>query len=194
MARFVVEMVFGTADERLAEVRPAHRRFWEDLAARGVLLGGGLYADESGGLMLCEAPDAAALRRLVDEDPYVRGKLVRSVRVREWRVLVGEWTLSAGRDPEPQQLGLTMVSSGSSGSVVSRIESGPRITRAAVAAGRALTAHEHRIAALIVCGKTNREIADQFRVSVRAVELHITSIYRKLGINRRAQLASALAA
>ena len=60
--------------------------------------------------------------------------------------------------------------------------------------GRQLTAHEQRIASLIVTGRTNREIAAQFRVTVRAVELHITSIYRKLGINRRAQLAGALAA
>ncbi|SDF46061.1 YCII-related domain-containing protein [Lentzea fradiae] len=194
MARFVVEMVFETADERLAEVRPSHRRYWEDLAARGVLLGGGLYADESGGLMLCEAADEAAMRRLVDGDPYVRVKLVRSVKIREWHVLVGGLTLPSDRDPEPRQLGFTMVSGDNSGSLVARIESGPRITRAAVAAGPALTAHEQRIAALIVGGKTNREIADQFRVSVRAVELHITSIYRKLGINRRAQLASALAA
>ncbi|MFS8097832.1 LuxR C-terminal-related transcriptional regulator [Lentzea alba] len=192
MARFVVEMVFETADERLGEVRPAHRRYWEDLAARGVLLGGGLYTDESGGLMLCEAADDAALRRLVDGDPYVRGKLVRSVKIREWHVLVGGLKLPVGHEPEPQQFGFTMAAGSSS--LISRIENGPRITRAAVAAGRALTAHEHRIAALIVGGKTNREIAGQFRVSVRAVELHITSIYRKLGINRRAQLASALAA
>jgi DNA-binding CsgD family transcriptional regulator/uncharacterized protein YciI len=191
MARFVVEMVFETEDVRLGEVRPAHRRYWEELAARGVLLGGGLYTDESGGLMLCEAADDVALRRLVDGDPYVRGKLVRSVKIREWHVLVGGLKIAAGRDPEPQQLGFTMASTGS---LISRIENGPRITRAAVAAGRALTAHEQRIAALIVDGKTNREIATQFRVSVRAVELHITSIYRKLGINRRAQLAGALAA
>ena len=192
MARFVVEMVFETEDERLGDARPAHRRYWEDLAVRGVLLGGGLYTDESGGLMLCEAADDRALRRLVDGDPYVRGKLVRSVRIREWHVLVGGLKLPVGRDPEPQQLGFTMGSSADS--LISRIENGPRIARAAMVAGRALTAHETRIAALIVGGKTNREIATQFRVSVRAVELHITSIYRKLGIHRRAQLASALAA
>ncbi len=118
MARFVVEMVFEAKRGRLAEVRPAHRRYWEALAARGVLLDGGLYADSSGGLMLCEAADDVALRRLVAGDPYV----------------------------------------------------------------------------LIVDGRTNLEIATQFHVSVRAVELHITSIHRKLGINRRAQLAGALAA
>jgi DNA-binding CsgD family transcriptional regulator/uncharacterized protein YciI len=192
MPRFVVEMVFETEAERLGEVRPAHRRYWEDLAARGVLLGGGLYTDESGGLMLCEAADDTALRRLVEGDPYMRAKLLRSVKIREWRVLVGGLNLPGGHDPEPRQLGFTMASG--PGSLISRIENGPRITRAAMASARALTAHEQRIAALIVGGKTNREIATQFRVSVRAVELHITSIYRKLGINRRAQLAGALAA
>jgi DNA-binding NarL/FixJ family response regulator len=153
MARFVVEMVFETEDARLRAVRPAHRRYWADLAVRGVLLRGGFHADESVGRMLCEASDGIALRRLVDGDPCVRGKLVRSVQIRE-----------------------------------------PRITRSAVVTGSALTAHENRIAALILGGKTNREIAAQFRVTVRAIELHITSIYRKLGINRRAQLAGALAA
>lgn len=192
MARYVVEMVFVAPQERLALVRPAHRRYWEELAVRGVLLGGGLYADESGGLMLCEAAGETVLRHWVAGDPYVRGNLVRSVRIKEWNVLAGDLSSPSGKDPEPQQLGFTMASG--RGSLIARIESGPRIARAARAAGRALTAHEQRIATLIVGGKTNREIATQFRVSVRAVELHITSIYRKLGINRRAQLAGALAA
>jgi DNA-binding CsgD family transcriptional regulator/uncharacterized protein YciI len=178
MARFVVEMVFGSAHERLAGVRPAHRRYWEDLALRGVLLSGGLYADESGGLLLCEAADEVALRRLVAADPYVRGKLLRSLRIREWRDLVGDLSWPSAKEAEPQQLGMAMASRAPGSSL----------------RGRQLTAHEQRIATLIVDGRTNREIADHFRVSVRAVELHITSIYRKLGINRRAQLAGALAA
>lgn len=187
MARFVVEMVFEAQHERLAGERPAHQWYWEELAARGVLLGGGLYTDGSGGLMLCEAADGTVLRRLVDDDPLVRGKLVHSVKIREWRVVVGGLSLS-GNEPEPRQSGIAMASPRRSSA------SGPLITRIDDEDGRALTAHEQRIATLIVDGRTNREIATQFRVSVRAVELHITSIYRKLGINRRAQLAGALAA
>lgn len=55
-----------------------------------------------------------------------------------------------------------------------------------------LTAHERRIALLVVNGMTNSQIADVLQVSRRAVEQHITRIYRKLSINRRAQLAAAL--
>lgn len=192
MARYVVEMVFVAQRERLALVRPAHRRYWEELAGRRVLLGGGLYADESGCLLLCQAADETTLRRWLAADPYVRGNLVRSLKIKEWHVLVGGLSLPAGKAPEPQQLGFTMA--GGRGSLIARIENGPRISRAAARAGRGLTAHEQRIASLIVDGRTNREIATRFGVSVRAVELHITNIYRKLGINRRAQLAGALAA
>ncbi|WP_096059133.1 ATP-binding protein [Carbonactinospora thermoautotrophica] len=59
---------------------------------------------------------------------------------------------------------------------------------------RALTAHEYRIAQLAAEGRTNREIAEAFFVTQRTVELHLTNVYRKLGITRRAQLATALAA
>jgi DNA-binding NarL/FixJ family response regulator len=55
-----------------------------------------------------------------------------------------------------------------------------------------LTAHEFRIAEMAISGMTNKEIARTFDVTSRAIELHLTSIYRKLGIRRRSQLALAL--
>jgi DNA-binding CsgD family transcriptional regulator len=52
----------------------------------------------------------------------------------------------------------------------------------------ALTAHEHRLIGMALNGTTNREIAEHFGVTRRAVEFHFTQIYRKLGIARRPQL------
>jgi DNA-binding CsgD family transcriptional regulator len=49
------------------------------------------------------------------------------------------------------------------------------------------------VADLAVAGRSNREIADQLVVSVRTVESHLASAYRKLGVRSRAQLAGALA-
>ena len=42
-------------------------------------------------------------------------------------------------------------------------------------------------------GPTNREIAQTLYVTQRTVEVHLTSIYRKLAISSRSQLAAALA-
>ena len=56
----------------------------------------------------------------------------------------------------------------------------------------ALTASERRVARLAADGLTNREIARQLVVTVKAVEWHLSHVYRKLGIPSRAGLASTL--
>ena len=50
-----------------------------------------------------------------------------------------------------------------------------------------LTAAEQRVARLAATGLTNREIADQLVVTVKAVEWHLSHVYRKLGIHSRAR-------
>jgi DNA-binding CsgD family transcriptional regulator len=64
-----------------------------------------------------------------------------------------------------------------------------------LAPGRAasdLTAAEQRVADLIAEGSTNRDIAAALFVSVRTVETHVASIYRKLGVRTRAELVRRL--
>ena len=51
-----------------------------------------------------------------------------------------------------------------------------------------LTPSELRVADLASAGFTNREIAEQLVVTVKAVEWHLSNVYRKLGIRRRAEL------
>lgn len=51
---------------------------------------------------------------------------------------------------------------------------------------------ERRVASLAGLGHTNRQIADKLYVTVSTVEQHLTRIYRKLGITRRSELATAL--
>jgi DNA-binding NarL/FixJ family response regulator len=57
---------------------------------------------------------------------------------------------------------------------------------------RALTASERRVARLAAEGLTNREIALQLVVTVKAVEWHLSHVYRKLGIRSRSGLATSL--
>ncbi|MBI2242663.1 MAG: hypothetical protein HYU55_01435 [Nocardioides sp.] len=56
----------------------------------------------------------------------------------------------------------------------------------------ALTAAERRVARLAADGLTNRQIADRLVVTVKAVEWHLSHIYRKLGIRSRTGLPASL--
>jgi DNA-binding CsgD family transcriptional regulator len=66
----------------------------------------------------------------------------------------------------------------------------PRL--AAVRSGTELTDAERRVADQIASGATSREAAAALFVSVRTVETHVASIYRKLGVRRRSELRRAL--
>ncbi len=65
---------------------------------------------------------------------------------------------------------------------------GGRPRRTALGGVAALTASERRVAALAAGGKTNREIAQGLFVTPKTVELHLSNVYRKLGIRSRREL------
>ncbi|MGH3129041.1 MAG: ATP-binding protein [Gaiellaceae bacterium] len=56
----------------------------------------------------------------------------------------------------------------------------------------ALTPAEERVAALVVQGKTNKEVAAALFLSDRTVEGHLAHVFGKLGIRHRSELAGAL--
>ncbi|HEU4657554.1 MAG TPA: LuxR C-terminal-related transcriptional regulator, partial [Capillimicrobium sp.] len=71
---------------------------------------------------------------------------------------------------------------------------GARPRRVALSGVESLTAAERRVADLAARGLRNREIADELFVTLKTVEVHLSRIYGKLGIQNRTQLAAALGA
>jgi DNA-binding CsgD family transcriptional regulator len=55
-----------------------------------------------------------------------------------------------------------------------------------------LTAAERRVAALVVVGRTNKEVAAALSLAERSVAGHLTHIYAKLGVRSRTELARRL--
>jgi len=51
-----------------------------------------------------------------------------------------------------------------------------------------LTPREREVAALVVDGLADREIAERLVVGERTVETHLANIYRKLGVRSRVEL------
>ena len=76
--------------------------------------------------------------------------------------------------------------------LLDRLGESPR--RVEVEAMAALTVSERRVALRAADGLSNREIAEELVVTVKAVEWHLSRVYRKLGISSRTRLAGALGA
>jgi DNA-binding CsgD family transcriptional regulator len=74
------------------------------------------------------------------------------------------------------------------------LRSGLRPRRFTSTGSEALTPSERRVADLAVDGLANREVAQSLFVSLKTVEAHLSSIYRKLGVSTRWQLAEIWAA
>ncbi len=62
-------------------------------------------------------------------------------------------------------------------------------TRHTLAEVASLTESERRVAIAVSAGLTNREVAEALFLSVRTVESHLASIFRKLGVRNRTELA-----
>ena len=66
---------------------------------------------------------------------------------------------------------------------------GARPRRARLTGLDSLTGGEWRVAQMAAAGKTNRRIAEDLFVTPKAVQWHLTNVYRKLGVHSREELA-----
>jgi DNA-binding CsgD family transcriptional regulator len=55
-----------------------------------------------------------------------------------------------------------------------------------------LTPYEFALAMMASKGKTNKEIADYFHISINTVKAHLSIIYQKLGVTKRTELRECL--
>jgi DNA-binding CsgD family transcriptional regulator len=76
---------------------------------------------------------------------------------------------------------------------VARAEKELRRARPRPRRDRELTGAERRVAALVAAGRTNREVAAELFTTVGTVEVHLTRVYRKLGLRSRTELARQVA-
>ncbi|MGW5119137.1 helix-turn-helix transcriptional regulator [Streptomyces noursei] len=73
------------------------------------------------------------------------------------------------------------------------VAAGGRVRRMTTSPLDMLTGMERTVADLAVTGASNRAIAESLFVTVRTIETHLTSVYRKLGVGGRTELSTVLA-
>jgi DNA-binding NarL/FixJ family response regulator len=69
---------------------------------------------------------------------------------------------------------------------------GARPRRLLLSGVESLTASERRVARFAAEGLSNKDIAQKLFVTTKTVEVHLSSVYRKLGIGSRTELPQAL--
>jgi DNA-binding CsgD family transcriptional regulator len=99
---------------------------------------------------------------------------------------------------EPLRLALDLAQRGGATLLAARaheelIASGARPRRPLARGVDALTPSERRVARMAAEGRSNREIAQALFVTLRTVETHLSSSFRKLGLSSRTQLPAVLA-
>ncbi|GGM06462.1 YciI family protein [Nakamurella endophytica] len=95
MPLFAVLYTYGEHTDQLRdEHRPAHRAFLRDLADPAgtvVMLSTGPFTDVPGALLVAQGPDAAAVERALDEDPFLHIGAIAERRVHGWSPVSGPW-------------------------------------------------------------------------------------------------------
>ena len=66
------------------------------------------------------------------------------------------------------------------------------VTTPGIAGSGQLTARERELVDLVAAGAANKDIARRLTISVKTVKTHMTSIFRKLGLSTRLELAVAV--
>ncbi|HVV09668.1 YciI family protein [Amycolatopsis sp.] len=89
MAWFLVETRY--VPEKFGEVRPRHREFLRKLSDEGVCTVAGPFGDGSGGVMIFQAEDEAALVKILDTDPYHLEGALAERTFREFSPVLGSW-------------------------------------------------------------------------------------------------------
>jgi uncharacterized protein YciI len=80
-------------NDRVVELRPAHRHHMDELLAAGKLVAGGPFTDGSGALFIYEVGSLAEAEELIAVDPYAIGGAFSHYELKEWDVVKSNPTL-----------------------------------------------------------------------------------------------------
>jgi DNA-binding NarL/FixJ family response regulator len=132
---------------------------------------------------------AAAERGVATAHPRTVDELVAAARAAEVRGAPSDATSLLERARAAVPPGAERVAA-EVGAMAARIDAAVPSPGSSLAT---LTKAERRVAQSVAAGRTNREVAEHLFVSVKTVDFHLQSIYRKLALRSRTELAVLMA-
>nr|WP_057925356.1 YciI family protein [Burkholderia ambifaria] len=85
--KFAAIVEYANEPERIAQLRPAHRAYLQDLLQQGRLVVAGPFADGSGALFVYEVPNEHDASELAANDPFAKASLFTSVVMKPWKLV-----------------------------------------------------------------------------------------------------------
>lgn len=70
--------------ERIAEVRPDHRRYRGSLNEQGKVFASDLFTDDSGALIIYGATSEQEARQLIADHPFNEAGVFAEIQLKEW--------------------------------------------------------------------------------------------------------------
>jgi uncharacterized protein YciI len=90
MVRFRAGPTWTSGSVREQPDWDAHADFVDALIAGGTFVMGGPFSDNSGSMSLLEGIDADEVRRILEDDPFMKNGVFVLEEIREWDVFVDE--------------------------------------------------------------------------------------------------------
>lgn len=82
--KFTAFVEYTHEPERIAQTRPAHRAYLQDLLRQDRLVLAGPFADGSGALFIYDAPNEDEAAKLAANDPFSKASLFKKVVMKPW--------------------------------------------------------------------------------------------------------------
>lgn len=82
--KFAAIIEYAQDKAKILEIRPVHRQYLTGLLERGQLAISGPFTDDSGALIVYEAPSEAEAEKLLQGDPCFKNGIFLKYHVRPW--------------------------------------------------------------------------------------------------------------
>ena len=86
--KFAAIIEYSQDKAKIAALRPVHRQYLASLRERGQLAASGPFTDDSGALIIYEAPSREQAETLLQGDPFHQGGIFLQYQLRPWNPVI----------------------------------------------------------------------------------------------------------